>query len=198
MKRLILLLVLGTFVAGISSGQNTTRKNGLPILHTIKQQTLSPPYSCRPTAEFQEGYQQTALFLSEHSKEKNSPDLLFNGACRSEDHFDVSTGGDDMSLIADLGTSIDLSEVTAHSAFNLQNIATPAAYSKFTKSANVALNHSYAVLVNKSDVRGLFIFTVVGYEKNKKVELEYAVKNYQILNRLEKSEGFDWEKKSTD
>src|SRR5215510_2035342 len=197
MKTLITLLLLGLIVPGTSIGQNTKKQYELPALHVIRQQTLSPSYSCRPVEEFQQGYQTTALFLSDFSKRRNSPELLFNGACRSDDIFDVSTAGDDMALIADLGAEVAIEDVTAHLAFNLQNVASPAAFSKFTLSSKVMLNHTYVVLINKSDIRGLFIFTVVGYEKNAQVDIKYVVKCYQIINQVEASKGFDWEQKNS-
>ena len=72
-----------------------------------------------------------------------------------------------------------------------------AKYAKFANSVKVQPNHTYAVLLNESDKRGLFVFTVIGYVPNEKVELRYAVKSYQItLNGQTISAGFDWEKKS--
>jgi hypothetical protein len=90
-----------------------------PELHTIRSATPSPSYSCRPKAAFLKGYQSTALFLSLFSEQRNSPDLLFNGACGADDYFEASTAGDDMSLIADLGANVRLEEVSASRAFNL-------------------------------------------------------------------------------
>jgi len=60
---------------------------GLPTLHQINTVTLSPSYSCRSEEDAQKGYGETALFLSKYSKQINAPDLLFNGACKSEDNF---------------------------------------------------------------------------------------------------------------
>jgi hypothetical protein len=49
------------------------------------------------------------------------------------------------------------------------------------------------VLLNESDKRGLFIFTVDEYVPNEKVVLRYVVKSYQIMpSRQIYSEGFDW------
>lgn len=100
---------------------------GLPELNTIKTATLSPSYSCRSKEEFRRGYDRTALFLSRYSDDRNSPDLLFNGACGSADDFDVSTA-----------------------------------------------------------------FSVADYVPNKKVDLRYAVREYQVLDVKAQSEGFDW------
>ncbi|MCP9493327.1 MAG: hypothetical protein MSG64_02615 [Pyrinomonadaceae bacterium MAG19_C2-C3] len=190
------LLVIIVLVASISPvAQNTNQKYELPELHTIKTVMLSPSYSCRSSDEFQQGYQNTALFLSAYSKQRSDPDLLFNGACRSEDYFTASTAGDDMSLIADLGADVSLEEVSASRAFNLKRVHSYGEFSKFAQAVKVELNHTYAVLLNERDKRGLFVFKVVGYAKNERVELRYAVKSYEILRiGLLMSEGFDWEK----
>jgi hypothetical protein len=164
---------------------------GLPELHKIKTATLAPSYGCRTKQEFRRGYEQTALFLSSYTDDRNSPDLLFNGACGSEDSFEGSTAGDDMSLIADLG-NVPLESVTTQSAFNMRNVHSFDLYSRFTREVKVEDNHTYAVLINKSEVRGLFLFSVVNYVPNKKVDLRYAVKEYQLLNVRAQSDGFDW------
>ena len=197
MKHLIFSIFITLFASVSLLAQDVTQKYELPELHTIKTVTLSPSYSCRSSNEFQKGYASTALFLSAYSKQLNSPDLLFNGACRSEDYFESSTAGDDMSLIADLGENVALEEVSASSAFNLKRVHSFAEYSKFAKSVRVVANHTYAVLLNESDTRGLFIFTVVNYVPNEKVELQYAVKSYQITpgNKIA-SPGFDWSSKN--
>jgi hypothetical protein len=90
-------------------------------------------------------YSKTALFLSKYSDDRNSPDLLFNGACGSEDNFQGSTAGDDMSLIADPGT-VPLEEVTTSKAFNFKRIHSMDLYSKFAQEAKVEANHTYVVL----------------------------------------------------
>jgi hypothetical protein len=169
---------------------------GLPELHTIKAATLAPSYSCRTEQEVQGGYEQTALFLSSYSDYRNAPDLLFNGACGAEDYFQGSTAGDDMSLIADLG-NVPLESVTAHTAFNIRNVHSFDLYSRFAMEAKVEANHTYAVLINKSEVRGLFLFSVVNYVPNKTVDLRYAVEEYQLLNVRAQSEGFDWEARNS-
>ena len=177
--------------------QNASQSPGLPELHTIRTVTLAPSYSCRSADEFQKGYANSALFLSAYSKRRNSPDLLFNGACRSDDDFHASTGGDDFSLIADLGTEVSLEEVSASRAFNLKRVHSYAEHSKFSDTVKVVANHTYAVLLNESDKRGLFVFKVVEYVPNEKVVLRYAVKSYQITpSGGVRAEGFDWEKRS--
>ena len=187
------LLAALTFTAVLSLfAQNRPQTYDLPELHTIKYVTLGPSYSCRPPDEFQRGYENTALFLSSTFKQRNSPDLLFNGGCRAEDYFDASTAGDDMSLIADLGPNVALQDVSASRAFNLKRVHSFAEYSNFVPVAKVKLNHTYAVLLNNHAKRGLFIFTVLDHVPNKKVELKYAVKSYQILLPQAVASGFDW------
>ena len=192
-----LLLTLATIVmiSAPFDSQKTESALGLPELHTIKTAILSPPYGCRSREAFRRGYETTALFLSNYSVDRNAPDLLFNGACGSDDFFEASTAGDDMSLIADLG-NVPLEEVTAMKAFNFKGVNSPDLYSKFTQNAKVEANHTYAVLLNKSAIRGLFIVSVTSFEPDQKVELRYAVKEYQVLNVRGRSEGFDWSAKN--
>lgn len=197
MKKLILSAGVVCVLSLMAGGKTSEADAGLPSLHVIRNVILSPTYSCRSSAEFGKGYHSTALFLSDYSKQRNSPDLLFNGACGSEDYFEASTAGDDMSLIADLGADVSLEDVSATRAFNLQRVHSFSAYSKFASAVKVELNHTYAVLLNQSDKRGLFVFKVTEYARNKKVSLRYAVKSYQVMpsGQME-SAGFDWEKKN--
>lgn len=177
-----------------SAAQNTTQNFSLPELHTIKTVTLSPPYSCRSPEQFQQGYESTALFLSAYSKQRNVPDLLFNGACKSGNYFQP---GNTFSLIADLGSEVLFAEVSASRAFNVRRVHSFADYSKFVRAVNVALDHTYAVVLNEDDFRGLFIFKVIEYVPDERVVLQYAVKSYQVTpTRGVTSAGFDWEKRS--
>ena len=95
-----------------------------------------------------------------------------------------------MSLIADLGI-VSLEDVTASRAFNLERVRSFDCYSRFVDEAKVQAQHTYALLINKSDVRGLLVFSVVDYQPNKQVNLSYAVKEYQLLNVRAQSKGFD-------
>ena len=189
------------FAALLAVGPSATpaiqnKTYGPPKLHVINHALLGPAYSCRPKAEFATGYQNTALFVSDFSRERNSPDLLFNGACGSVNYFESSTCGDDMALIADLGPNVPVGSVSASQAFNLRRIAGNENESRFTRSASVALNHTYVVLINKTDVRGLIVFAVTSFEADRGVELDYVVKAYSIQRPLTQSDGFDWERKS--
>lgn len=197
MKKLILSAVIIGVLTFLVGGKASSSA-GLPRLHVVKSAALAPAYSCRSSEEFAQGYQSTALFLSAHSKQRNAPDLLFNGACGAADYFEASTAGDDMSMIADLGTGLSLEDLSISRAFNLQNVHSAEAYSKFARTVKVGVDHTYAVLLNNQEKRGLFIFTVTEYEPNKRVNLKYAVKAYQVVisSQTESSGSYDWNQKS--
>ena len=163
------------------SAQRPEPKYELPVLHQIKTVTLSPSYSCRPPEALGKGYAQTALFLSEFARQRNGPDLLFNGACGAEDVFEAATAGDDMSLIADLGAGISLDDLSASQAFNVRRVAAFPAYSQFARVARIEQVHTYAVLLNASDKRGLFLLSVTEHVPGAKVTLRYAVKAYAVM-----------------
>lgn len=195
MKHFGLSLSVLVFATVGAFAQRPAQNFELPQLHTIRTVTLSPSYSCRSTNDFQKGYANTALFLSAYAKQRNSPELLFNGACKADNYFQASTAGDDFSLIADLGTDVALGEVSTSRAFNLKRVHSYGEYSKFASTVKVVANHTYTVLINNSDKRGLFIFTVDEYVPNERVVLRYAVKSYQITSgQIRFSEGFDWER----
>jgi len=198
MKSLILSITLGG-LGLFYSVQSSDMTFELPTLHQIKEVTLSPSYSCRTPAEFGRGYENTALFLSDFAHRHSGPDLLFNGACGAPDYFEAATAGDDMSMVADLGADIPLEELSAARAFNVQHQHTFPEYSKFARTVKVAAGHTYAVVLNASNRRGLFVFTVTDYLPNKKVSLRYAVKSYQIVSgdRVSSAAGFDWEKRNS-
>ena len=168
----------------------------MPLLHQMAKVSLTPPHRCRPAEESQNVYQPTALFLSQHSKSRNSPDLFFNGACGSPDYFVAATAGDDLSMIADLG-DVPIEDVTAHMAFRSKPANDSAIENRYVRGAKVEFNHTYAVLLNKSHVRGIFFFRVTGYLPNERVDLVYAVKHYQLINVQEGAPGFDWMRKNS-
>lgn len=186
-------MVLFVMFMGIAAlpPQQKQEDFGLPELHKIKTATLGPSYSCR-SRESAQGYADTALFLSGFSRRRNSPDLLFNGACGSKDNFQNMTAGDDMGVIADLG-EVPLENLSVQLLFNTRNVNSFDLYSKFAQSVEVRPNHTYAVLINGSEIRGMFVFTVTGYVPNKKLELKYAVKHYMIVEEKAHSPGVDWQ-----
>lgn len=189
------MLALAMIVLVAPAAHTASDTDGLPSLHKIQSVTLSPSYSCRSKEEFHKGYQTTALFVSRYSQERNSPDLVFDGACKSADYFSGVTAGDDMSLIADLGT-MRLEDVSAHLAFNPQNIVGHEVY--FSRSVPAAQGHTYALLINKSEFRGLVVFQVDDYQPNKSVKLRYAVKEYQLMVAAKSADGFNWTGKNTE
>ena len=143
MKNLIICIGTLVVLSVFATGQTSESNNKLPTLRQIKEVTLAPSYSCRSSEEFAKGYVNTALYLSDFG----GPDLLFNGACGSVDYFEAATAGDDMSLVADLGTGISLEELSAHRAFNVAEVFSFEKYSKFAKAVTVQPDHTYAVLM---------------------------------------------------
>jgi hypothetical protein len=197
----LLLLLLMLPPAGAAHAQVKRPKPEqleLPELNVIKAVTLSPCYSCRTPEEFARGYEQTALFLTEHSRRRNSPALLFNGFPGGEDYFQVSTAGAEMSAIADLGAGIELAGLTAqqfaHGVHPPGHFGAP--LWQFNVRSAVKAGHTYAVIINKGAYRGLLYFTVAAYEQNRRAELRYALKHYEALSVVGSSPGFDWTKPS--
>lgn len=191
----IAAIILSLAAAAATAAQRKTPDYGLPELHKLQTVKLAPSYSCRTSEEFQKGYAETALFVSKYSKQINSPELLFNGACNSDDYFQVSMAGDAFSLIADLGTDVSLEDVSASRAFNLRRVHTDADYSKFAQVAKVIPGHAYAIVMNDSQKRGLIVFRVTEYRPNEAVEIQYAVKSYHITQAVAvRAPGFDWDR----
>jgi hypothetical protein len=205
MKKLALIAALLLVTASVSLAQVVADPDyGLPELHVIKTATLAPSYGCRSEEEFQKGYQGTALFLSDYAKRRNSPDLLFNGACRSQDEFQSSTAGDDMAFVVDLGADLQLETLTAQDVLHLyyrrSDPTSPdskRAQSVLREDVLVAPGHTYAVFLNKREIRGLFVFTVTHHIPNQQVELKYAVKEYQVSRLMAQSPGFNWEQQNS-
>jgi hypothetical protein len=187
-----LLLITSLFFISQSTPQGHREDPALPELHKILKITLSPSYGCRSKEDFQKGYGNTGLFLSRNS---SGPDLLFDGACGSPDWLEGSTGGDDMSVIADLG-KIRLEDLRADQVFNVQRLHAPELYSRFVRTLPVEIGHTYALLINRRDVRGFVYFTVTGYIPNERLDLRYTVKHYQRVMVRAESSGFDWAQKS--
>jgi hypothetical protein len=160
---------------------------GLPTLRVVKSHSFSTSYSCKGN------YTTSALFVSEYARRRNGPDLLYNGACGSELSFSSSRAGDGMSLVADLGT-FPLLSLSAHLAFNIANQV--GKYESFKSSVIAVEGHTYAVLVDTTDIRALIAFNVVSLNSETlKAEIEYAALEYQIMSEIDESPGFSWEKK---
>jgi len=99
--------------------------------------------------------------------------------------------GDQMSLIADLGEA-PLQEVTAQKVFNYRGVHDWHAYTRFASVAKIEPKHTYAVLINRSDCRGLLVFTVDAFTPDREVRISYAVKAYQVHSGTVRSPGFGW------
>jgi hypothetical protein len=187
MKSLLLISCLLLTITP-SNPQKSHEDLGLPELHKIQAITLSPSYSCRSNEDFQKGYAGTALFLS---KSSNGPALLFNGACGAQDYLE----GQDLTVIADLG-KVRLEDLRAEQTFNVQRVHSFELYSKFLRVVQPEVGHTYAVVLNTPLVRGRFYFTITGYVPNQRLDLRYAVKEYQLIHVLAVAPGFDWDRKS--
>ena len=193
MKSLFLTASLLFLLTTPSALQNPETHFDLPALHSIREATLSPSYSCRSAEEFKKGYANTALFLSDYSKHFNSPELLFNGACDSQDYLQGGQGGPDSSVIADLGR-VRLEDLRTIQAFNVQRLHVQNLYSRFTGQIEPDLGHTYALLIDRRDERGLVYFTITGYVPNQRLDLRYVVKHFELMRVVAESPGFDWNK----
>lgn len=149
---------------------------GLPELNSVSASTLSPPFGCQPAADAGQGYRATALFLSDFSRRRNIPELVFQGQCGEIDYFDSATASGEIALIADLG-EVPLEAVAAGAGAGLIDLAS------FNRMAPVRLNHTYAVSFNRPELRGLFFFSVSAHTPNERVDLKYFVRQYQIVRQ---------------
>lgn len=157
----------------------------LPELNTIKEYAFRYPYSCQPSPS----YKYSALFLTDYGVSRNMPDILYNGACGSQDYFEVMFSGDDFGLITDLG-DVSFENVTASKAFNYQDVFGMS--NRFTQTANVVSGHTYAILLAKSEIRALFLVRVDNYQPNRVAAIRYAVKQYGIIDSVQEAPGFSW------
>ena len=175
-------LVLSAFTP-----QQPREDSGLPELHRIRTATLSPSYSCRSEEEFQKGYENTALFLSKYSLRRNSPELLFNGACKTWDYLQ----GHGLDVIADLG-DVPIEELRPDHVFNVKRVHERANYTRFSSIADPVVGHTYAELISQGDIHGFLYFRITAYVPSQKVELKYVVAQYELFRQTEASPGFDW------
>jgi hypothetical protein len=173
------LIAFALFAAAASQAKAPETSPQIGVSRTIE---LSPSYSCRPADEFQRGYQKTALFLSEEMRQRNSPDLLFNGACGSENYFQAATHGGNHSVIADLSTKPGAAAAGTERLMQLDAQKDRDALKRmgFDNDAAVVPGHTYAILLHKHGVRGLMLVTVSRHVQDKGVELTYELLNYQV------------------
>ncbi|CAF1108140.1 unnamed protein product [Adineta steineri] len=159
----------------------------LPELHVIKQASFKYPYSCQPQPI---KYENCALFLTQYGVSHNAPDLLYNGACGSDNVFDVMLAGSNFGMLSDLG-DVPLETVSASKAFNYNRKV--GKDNAFVDSIPVVKGHTYAAVLAKSDIRALFVFRVDSYERSGPAVISYAVKQYAMMNVVQEAPGFDWD-----
>jgi len=142
----------GTTAPPATTGQTTS--SSMPTLYQIVHVTLSPTFSCRSAQDIAAGYANTALFLSDSSKNLNAPELLFDGACGAPDNFGVQMAGDDLILITDYG-AVALTDWATDNVFFSTTQRQVGAIASFTMQKPVQVGHTYGVVINKSNgVRG--------------------------------------------
>lgn len=184
------------FMASPASVQNKPKDYGLPELHKIQRTTLERGYSCpvtEQTEQTKEGYDKQLLFLSNYSRRRNGPELLFYAACSGPEYFTSAIAGDELDVLSDFG-AVRLDGLIASDVFGLSHTAS--AKADFREVVKVQGGHTYAVLINKGDIRGFFFFHVMNYVPNQKLDLEYVVMDYSIYHTEQIAPGFDWDKKS--
>jgi len=188
------LLLIGSMLlmAAPSISQKNQGDLGLPELHKIQKITLSPSYDCRTPEETAKGYANTALFLSGYSRRMNSPELLFHSICQLTNYFVVRTAGDQLDVIADFG-EVPLNNLAPSDVWGLRPTWDSSA--NFREMVKIQSGHTYAVLINKGDIRGFFFVQVMEHIPNQKLDLEYVVMDYAILREEQRSPGFDWSTK---
>jgi hypothetical protein len=192
MKSLALIACL--FLTPASSMFQSPQSNlDVPELHKINQVTLAPSYDCRPPADAKRGYANSALFLTNYSRQHNSPELLFTGICNSPDYFISTTAGDDVDMIADYG-EVPLEELSASDIFGARYNRN--AMAEFRRTSKVQLGHTYGVLISKVHVRGFYFFKVMNYVPNQKLDLEYVVMDYVFIREELRAPNFSWGQKA--
>jgi hypothetical protein len=158
----------------------------LPELHVIKRTSFKNPYGCSSSPP---SYEDSALFLTDYGVSRNMPDLLYMGACGSDDYFVVMLAGDDFGLLSDLG-DVPLENITASRAFNYDNVFTKG--NIFTDVIQVVEGHTYVALLAKHEIRALFVFHVENFEQSGPATIAYAVKQYGVIQTVDEAPGFSW------
>ncbi|MGZ3768580.1 MAG: hypothetical protein ACXVCP_02450 [Bdellovibrio sp.] len=170
-------------ILALGLGSQTLASNNMPTLHKIETYTFQASYSCNGS------YEKSALFMSDFSKQRNSPDLLFDGTCGSQLYIEATTAGDDYSVISDLG-NVPLESVSASKSFNYDR--TVGHDNTFKETMPVVAGHTYAVLISKSDIRALYVLKVDTIT-NGQMKIRYAVKSYSIQASQVEVPGFNWD-----
>ncbi|UJR10723.1 hypothetical protein I4U23_014913 [Adineta vaga] len=139
----------------------------LPQLNVIKQASFKYSYSCQsPPLR----YQDCALFLTDKSVAMNAPELLYNGACGSNDYFEAMFAGSDFGVLTDIVGEDN----------------------QFFKDIPVVKGHTYAAVLARRNNRALFVFRVESYQRNGPLTISYAVKQYSVIESVTEAPGFSW------
>jgi hypothetical protein len=162
---------------------------GLPKLNTIKTAKFVAPYSSPKGGS----YEKSALFFSQYTKQRNTPDLIYNGSDRNSLYFQAGTGSDDFALISDLGT-VTLQQVTARKSFNWESMAGKG--NTFKNEVPLFKGHTYIVLESKEDVRALYAITINDIGTDLSAKVSYKILSYSAQQSLGKSPGFELDNKA--
>jgi len=159
---------------------------GLPKLQQTCVAKFSVSYSCGGN------YLLSALFLSTYSKQRNEPELLYNGACGSAASFDTSTAGADWGLIMDFGVD----NLTTFSANNFWGKMREYTRNPFERGGVTAqVDHVYGVFNVHSDIQAMWVFKIDDWvPPNGAMTISFSVLRYQVATSITESPGFDWQK----
>ncbi len=151
--------------------------SSLPELYKIKQVQFAGPYGCV------QGYNGSALFLSDEDRRLNNPILLYYGICPPQQAtFICAMSGNSLANIADLGTKT-LSSFTANDAIYATN---------FQDEAPVVSGHTYFAIIARDDLRAMLAFSVDNLNADGSVDLSYALMMYEQHQIVAASPGWSW------
>lgn len=183
----------GCFPPGQPSRDLSAALPDTPKLHQIDRASFAIPYSCNED-DLSGDYGTSALFLTAVGRERNAPELLYNGSCAREGtSFESGLAGSAFGLVADLG-DVPLSSVSASAAFNYDNIS--GADNVFLQTVDAIVGHTYASLVADTSRRVLFAFRLVEQGPLGDAEIDYSVLLYEHHEVIQEASGFDWNARS--
>jgi len=131
------------------------------------------------------------MFMTAYNFNLNHPELLYNGACGSQDYFQCDTAGDDFCMISDLG-NVNITEVTAMKAFDWTWTVDGQNIFKYN-SADIVVGHAYAFLLSRSDLRTLYVVSVENQVQDGECNIYWVALSYSIITQSEVAPGFSWD-----
>ncbi|MDG0816454.1 hypothetical protein [Bdellovibrio svalbardensis] len=155
----------------------------LPTLNTIKTVALSGSRDEDQTKNFR-------LYLSSYAYKGNDPELVLT--TNKTDFVVMQSGyqGPNLSFLADIGDT-NLENITLKNAI-VPDLITGRTHN-FSKAVLLQVNHTYSVILNTTVARGVLVFRVDAI-RNGEVIISYAVKQYDVMTKVESSEGQDEQK----